>query len=78
MKTWIKITLIILILLLILLGIGKIIKKKQSPFNDIDFSNFKKPDLNISIETPNITVPNYDLPDTNYQQPEIKVPDLNK
>jgi hypothetical protein len=60
------------------LGIGKIIKKKQSPFNDIDFSNFKKPDLNISIETPNITVPNYDLPDTNYQQPEIKVPDLNK
>ena len=76
MKTWIKITLIILLILIILLGIGKIIKKQQSPFNDINFSNFKKPDLNISIETPNITLPTYDVPDTNYQQPDIQIPDL--
>lgn len=76
MKIWIKITLIILVIVLILFGIGKIIKKKQSPFNDIDFSDFKKPELDLQINTPNITPPTYDLPDTNYEQPEIQVPDI--
>jgi hypothetical protein len=38
----------------------------------IDFSNFKKPDLNISIKTPNINISidyNSSSSDTSYNQP---------